>query len=94
MVKYVSQPQLFGKMLKLAVEFQDGIVANVDKSYRVVWSTIRYKKQVEVNSHLKRANYWKVFGIKIVNVKVYSLDKDLDDVETRVSAWFILRKKK
>lgn len=92
MVKYVSQPQLFGKMLKLAVEYQDGIVANVDKSYRVVWSTIRYKKQVETDSHVKSVNHWKAFGIKIVNVKVYSLD--LDDVETRVSAWFILRKKK
>lgn len=94
MVKYISQPQLFGQMLKLAVEFQDGVATNVDKSYRVVWSTIRYKKQVEANSHLKYTNYWKVFGIKIVNVRVYSLDKDLDDVDTKVSAWFILRKKK
>ena len=94
MVKYVSQPQLFGKMLKLAVEFQDGVVANVDKSYRVVWSTIRYKKQVDANSHLQSINHWKVFGIKFVNVRVYSLDKDLDDVDDKVSAWFILRKKK
>lgn len=94
MVKYVSQPQLFGKMLKLAVEFQDGIAANVDKSYRVVWSTVRYKKQVEADKCITNTRNWKLFGIKIVNVKVYSLDKDLDDVETRVSAWFILRKKK
>lgn len=93
MVKYVSQPQLFGKMLKLAVEFQDGIVANVDKSYRVVWSTIRYKKQVESNKYMKYLRHWKLFGIKIVYVDVHTIDEKFKK-DRLVSAWFILRKKK
>lgn len=93
MVKYVSQPQLFGKMLKLAVEFQDGIVGNVDKSYRVVWSTVRYKKQVETDKYMKYLRHWKIFGIKIVTVKVHTLDKNFKK-DVLVSSWFILRKKK
>ena len=93
MVKYVSQPQLFGKMLKLAVEFQDGIVGNVDKSYRVVWSTVRYKKQVETDKCMKYLRHWKIFGIKIVTVKVHTLDKNFKK-DVLVSSWFILRKKK
>lgn len=93
MVKYVSQPQLFGKMLKLAVEFQDGIVGNVDKSYRVVWSTVRYKKQVETDKYMKYLRHWKIFGIKIVTVKVHTLDKNFKK-DILVSSWFILRKKK
>ena len=93
MVKYVSQPQLFGKMLKLAVEFQDGIVGNVDKSYRVVWSTVRYKKQVETDKYMKYLRHWKIFGIKIVTVKVHTLDKNFNK-DVLVSSWFILRKKK
>ena len=93
MVKYVSQPQLFGKMLKLAVEFQDGVVGNVDKSYRVVWSTVRYKKQVETDKYMKYLRHWKIFGIKIVTVKVHTLDKNFKK-DIFVSSWFILRKKK
>lgn len=93
MVKYVSQPQLFGQLLKLAVEFQDGIVAKVDKDYRVVWSTIKYKKQVPQKGHLKYTRHWKLFGIKIVRAEVYVLDFDFDK-KILVSAWFILRKKK
>lgn len=93
MVKYVSQPQLFGKMLKLAVEFQDGIVANVDKSYRVVWSTVRYKKQVKADKYMKYLRHWKVFGIKIVYVDVHTINEKFKK-DTMVSAWFILRKKK
>lgn len=93
MVKYVSQPQLFGKMLKLAVEFQDGVVGNVDKSYRVVWSTVRYKKQVETDKYMKYLRHWKIFGIKIVTVKVHTLDKNFKK-DILVSSWFILRKKK
>lgn len=93
MVKYVSQPQLFGKMLKLAVEFQDGVVGNVDKSYRVVWSTVRYKKQVETDKYMKYLRHWKIFGIKIVTVKVHTLDKNFKK-DVLVSSWFILRKKK
>ena len=93
MVKYVSQPQLFGKMLKLAVEFQDGVVGNVDKSYRVVWSTVRYKKQVETDKYMKYLRHWKIFGIKIVTVKVHTLDKNFKK-DILVSSLFILRKKK
>lgn len=93
MVKYVSQPQLFGKMLKLAVEFQDGVVGNVDKSYRVVWSTVRYKKQVETDKYMKYLRHWKIFGIKIVTVKVHTLDKNFKK-DVLVSSLFILRKKK
>ena len=94
MVKYVSQPQLFGKMLKLAVEFQDGINTKIDKSYRVVWSTVRYKKQVEADKHIiKHLRHWKVFGIKIVYVNVNTIDEKFKK-DIMVSAWFILRKKK
>ena len=93
MVKYVSQPQLFGQLLKLAVEFQDGVVAKVDKNYRVVWSTIKYKKQVPQNGHFKYTRHWKLFGIKIVRAAVYVVDFDFDK-KILVSAWFILRKKK
>lgn len=94
MVKYISQPQLFGQMLKLAVEFQDGILTTkTDKSYRVVWSTIRYKKQVDTNAHLKYIRHWKLFGAKIVYVKAYTINKGFK-VESKASAWFVLRKKK
>lgn len=93
MVKYVSQPQLFGKMLKLAVEFQDGIDTKIDKAYRVVWSTVRYKKQVVTDKYVKYLRNWKLFGIKIVYVSVYTLDKEFKK-DTMVSSWFILRKKK
>jgi hypothetical protein len=94
MVKYVSQPQLFGKMLKLAVEFQDGFDTKVDKAYRVVWSTVRYKKQVEsTDNYMKYLRHWKVFGIKIVYVDVHTINKKFKK-DTNVSAWFILRKHK
>ena len=93
MVKYVSQPQLFGKMLKLAVDFQDGIDTKIDKAYRVVWSTVRYKKQVETDKYVKYLRHWKLFGIKIIYVAVYTLDKEFKK-DVMVSSWFILRKKK
>lgn len=93
MVKYVSQPQLFGKMLKLAVEFQDGFSTKIDKAYRVVWSTVRYKKQVEADKYMTYLRHWKVFGIKIVYVNVHTFGKNFKR-DTMVSSWFILRKKK
>lgn len=93
MVKYVSQPQLFGKMLKLAVEFQDGLTTKIDKAYRVVWSTVRYKKQVESDKYMTYLRHWKVFGIKIVYVDVHTINEKFKK-DTKVSAWFILRKQK
>lgn len=93
MVKYISQPQLFGQMLKLAVEFQDGIVAKVDKTYRVLWAKIRFKEQIEPDKHLKYVRHWKLFGLKFVCVRAYVVDKEFK-VHNKATAWFVLGKKK
>lgn len=93
MVKYISYPQLFGKMMKHAIEFQDGMDGKPDKSYRVVWSCARFKKQVETNTDFYHISRIKIGSTKIVWVSVMGLNKKFKQ-ETKVKALFVLRKGK
>ena len=97
MVKYVNQPQLFGKMLKHAVEYQNGLCKKPDKDYRVYYANIRFKKQIPVeDGYSVRVNHNKIFGVKLVWVSIWSRSKEKHywEQEKKACGLFILRKKK
>lgn len=94
MARYVNQPQLFGKMLMYATEYQDGLWAKKEK-HRVYNAYVSFKKQVPYASNYSfRVYNKKIFGVKFVWVRVVLLSIKTFKMETMAKGLFILRKDK
>jgi hypothetical protein len=94
MARYVNHPQLFGKMLMYATEYQDGLWAKKEK-YRAHNAYVSFKKQVpQGNDYSFRIHNKKIFGVKFVWVRVVRFSIKTFTTETLAKGLFILRKDK